>query len=516
MSLTLRDLVAFPELDLRLLTGGPDLDRAVTWVHVSELIDPTPFLTGGELLLTTGMAFDSDSDSDSDSGPTDDGGSPGYVERLRSAGVLGLGFGTGLSHGQVPRDLLGTARRRGLPVVEVPRQTPFIAISRTVSNAIAADDYAAVTRTFAAQQTLTKAALSHPGPAEVVRLLAQQVGGWVGLLDASGASLAVYPDSAGPLVPALAGEVAQLRGHRGSVSSAFPLGDDTVSLQPVGTGRRRRAFLAVGRPGALSAADRHLVNTAVLLLTVRLEQSTGEQRGLAGLRAAMMRLLLAGKSDLVRPIAEAVAEQLPPEPLTVIVAIGPDDGSVAALALDDHAGRSAPGWLIADLDGRLVVIVGGDDPGAEELVGLLGHIGGMSVGVSQAPDYPGVGAAHRQAVQAAEFGRRGGGGVTRFPDIAMPGITGLIDPADGRTFAESLLSGLIEHDRTGRGELLTSLRVWLSHHGQWDPSAAELGVHRHTLRNRIKTAEQVLGRSLDSPGTRSELWLALQIAQPWE
>jgi purine catabolism regulator len=56
-----------------------------------------------------------------------------------------------------------------------------------------------------------------------------------------------------------------------------------------------------------------------------------------------------------------------------------------------------------------------------------------------------------------------------------------------------------------------SLRAWLAHHGQWDPSAAALGVHRHTLRHRMRTVEELLGRSMDSPGTRSELWLALSV-----
>jgi len=53
--------------------------------------------------------------------------------------------------------------------------------------------------------------------------------------------------------------------------------------------------------------------------------------------------------------------------------------------------------------------------------------------------------------------------------------------------------------------------VWLAHLGQWDPAAAELGIHRHTLRNRMNTAADILGRSLDSPGTRSELWLAMEL-----
>ena len=504
MSLTLRDLVAVPELNLRWRTAGPDLDRAVTWVHVSELLDPTPFLTGGELLLTTGLAFGADTVRAADDGP------PGYVERLRSAGVVGLGFGTGLSHEEVPAGLLATARRRGLPVVEVPHRTPFIAISRAVSNAIAADEYAAVTRTFAAQQALTRAALAPSGPGQLVRLLAQQLGGWVALIDAWGAPVASHPQAPRARLEALALEIAPLRGHRGAVSSAFPIGEDTVSVQPVGSGQRRRAFLAVGRPGALSVADRHLVNAAVLLLTIRLEQSTGGDRGAAGLRSALVRLLLAGEVELVRPIAIDIGEQLPKKPLVVLVVLAEHGRPTADALEEDHGGRS-PGWLAGEVDDALVIVAGAEDPGAQDLAAELARVRGQSAGVSRAADYPGLAAAHRQAVQAAEFGRRTGSGVTRFTDIGAQGVAGLIDPAAGRAFADSLLGGLIEHDRTGRGDLVASLRVWLSHLGQWDPAAAELGIHRHTLRNRINTAEDILGRSLDSPGTRSELWLALHM-----
>ena len=58
MPLTIPDLVSTPELGLRLLADRPSGDSPITWVHVSELADPTPFLTGGELLLTTGITVD--------------------------------------------------------------------------------------------------------------------------------------------------------------------------------------------------------------------------------------------------------------------------------------------------------------------------------------------------------------------------------------------------------------------------------------------------------------------------
>ncbi len=54
---TLGAVLRTPQLRLRLLTGEDRLDRPVRWVAVSELTDPTPYLAGGELLLTTGVRW---------------------------------------------------------------------------------------------------------------------------------------------------------------------------------------------------------------------------------------------------------------------------------------------------------------------------------------------------------------------------------------------------------------------------------------------------------------------------
>jgi purine catabolism regulator len=471
-------------------------------VHVSELRDPTPFLSGGELLLTTGLTIDDDVDVDS------------YVHRLAEAAVVGLGFGTGLSHAEVPADLVAAARRHGLPMLEVPMQTPFIAISRAVSKAVAAEEYAAVTRTFTAQQALTKAALAASGPDRLIRLLAQQVLSWVVLLDPSGAPIAAHPENARVKVHVLAEEMAVLAAHRGTVSSSFPLGGDTVSLQSVGAGPRGRAFLAVGRPGTLTAADRHLVNAAVMLLTIRMEQTSTKDTGLGLLRSAVLRLFLSGQAELAAPIAEQLSMALPRQPMTVLVATGDIDGIAAEMG--DASLPSADRVLVAQLGGVLVAAVGGGEDAAADIAARIVLAGpdlpgGIAVGMSAPTGYADIGPAYRHARQAADFGQRQGRAVTRFGEIAMPGIAGLLPAEQALAFAESLLDPLIEHDSAGRGDLVTSLRAWLTHHGQWDPSAAALGVHRHTLRHRMRTVEELLGRSLDSPGTRGELWLALSV-----
>ncbi|KKI22045.1 hypothetical protein XM48_03325, partial [Leucobacter sp. Ag1] len=60
-------------------------------------------------------------------------------------------------------------------------------------------------------------------------------------------------------------------------------------------------------------------------------------------------------------------------------------------------------------------------------------------------------------------------------------------------------------------ELRRTARVLLAHHGQRQPAAAELRIHRNTLRDRLARIEQLTGRSFGDADDRSELWFALRI-----
>ena len=104
--LTLRDLLT--DLDVRSVSGGDALDAPVRWVHISELEDPTPFLSGGELLLTTGMAL------------TDEKTQREYVARLARHKLAGLGLGTGFAHETMPAGLVEAAAEHDFALFEVP------------------------------------------------------------------------------------------------------------------------------------------------------------------------------------------------------------------------------------------------------------------------------------------------------------------------------------------------------------------------------------------------------------
>jgi purine catabolism regulator len=80
-------------------------------------------------------------------------------------------------------------------------------------------------------------------------------------------------------------------------------------------------------------------------------------------------------------------------------------------------------------------------------------------------------------------------------------------------FSRGLLAPLRAYDRRQHGDLVASLRTFLERNGNWESAARALGVHRHTLRYRIRRVEELTGRDLDAAGDRVEFWLALQAEQ---
>ncbi|MEV4443679.1 PucR family transcriptional regulator ligand-binding domain-containing protein, partial [Streptomyces sp. NPDC049577] len=198
---TLASLLQHSTLKLTVLAGRDRLDTPVRWAHVSELADPAAWMDGGELLLITAMKID----------PEDAEAMRRYVRRLVRAGVVGLGFAVGVNYDQVPDALVQAAEAEGLPLLEVPRRTPFIAITKAVSAAIAAEQYRAVTEGFDAQRELTRAALAPEGPAALLARLATHLDGWAALYDASGRVVAAAPDWAARRAGRLTADVARLR-----------------------------------------------------------------------------------------------------------------------------------------------------------------------------------------------------------------------------------------------------------------------------------------------------------------
>ncbi len=236
MELTLQGLIA--GLDLELASGQEGAERHVRWVHITELLDPTPWLKGGELLLTTGLQLRSAKAQRE------------FVGRLIEHEIAGLGFGIGFSHKRLPPALLAEARERSFPVFEIPYELPFIAITERVFAQLVDERYEMLQRSMAGD-VLAEALTGHLYPEELAAKL-RPFG-----IGASAAVLAFSPAEPAVAAPLLEGALTRAHVHslvaiRGGLLYAVVDVEDADS-DPVELAGRVRAELAA-RVGPLGAS----------------------------------------------------------------------------------------------------------------------------------------------------------------------------------------------------------------------------------------------------------------------
>ncbi len=281
--LTVRELIG--ELEVCLLAGESNLDLPIRWVHMTELVDPTPWLSGGEVLLTTGMQLDTPARQ------------RGFVELLADHQIAGLGFGTGFGHEQVPEPLIQAARERECPVFEVPYETPFIAITEAAFSKLVNEQYAVLRRALSAQERLERVVLSERGLEALAGTLATLVGASVHVFDARGELLVqhAFRRTLGPEeLNVLRAGVRERIGRRDHVQFMPALEDPSRGLAiPVasegGSGSGVPApeawLVAVKDDAPLSDFDRLALRQAVTIVALELlrERVAGDtERRLAG------------------------------------------------------------------------------------------------------------------------------------------------------------------------------------------------------------------------------------------
>lgn len=446
---TLADLVATPSLALRLVGGDPG--APVRWVATSELDDPTAFLEGGELLLTTGLR-------------TPRAGWADWVDRLVDAGVAGAGFGVGLSHRSVPRALVTATAARGLPLLEVPQPTPFIAISRRLADLLRRSENDAEAAAARTQRELAVDAAGPEGVDAVLRRVARSVRGQAWSL-APGGGVRAATTRTPPPAEAVAGlHRIQGQGARASWTDVSP----TRSLLLRATGSDGTGWLLVSLAPDTPRAAHATIGTAAALLGLLTARSFVPP----GMASAVVDLVLSDRPAIAARLAEGVGHPLP-DPLVVLRWSGTPPPAV--WWGEDHA------VLPPDA-------VGTPPPGARWGVGRPVPLDRAAEGVRSA-----------DAAHARTGAHRPLAGTGSLDDVLDADVVG--------PWARQRLAPVL--DCADADVLLASARAFLEHHGARQPTADALGVHRNTVRQRIARLEGLLGSSMDSAADRAELWLAL-------
>ncbi|MFF9581563.1 helix-turn-helix domain-containing protein [Streptomyces achromogenes] len=568
----LQALLAREDLALRQIAGPADPAAVIHGAHTSEMADPSPYLLGGELLLTAGVHIPKGA------GPEPGEYFAGYVSRIVAGGGAALGFGVAPVHDTVPPALVAACERQGLPLLEVPPHTTFSAVARAVWQLMAQARLAELRRVTEAQQSLAAAA-ARPDPIpSVLRQLSQRLSGRAVLYgpdgtEVAGAGRVPAPGGAGAVPGAPAG--ARRGGQDAPKERPGPQEAGRTRETPEAapqTGRQARA----GDPrGHRDMADSVATALAELADVVRPAPRVTAPAPRASRPATPPRT--GGHSPAPPAVPSAPPARPHPSSATdshggvhlAVYALGAGEGFVLGVAsarreAADHTIASVAAVLLALLTGEhhsgagaarssaLVRLLLGAPP--EEVAPLLGAGRWLVVHArpeAQAPD----------PVAASALGAALGSPLVDLADEVVrvlvpadrvpqrqPGWTlGVSAPAGPREWpaadtqaaralararatrapllrhaARPALADLVPaadaetHARTllaplaGQPALAETLRAWLSLHGSWDRTAVALGVHRNTVRQRVARCAALLEADLDDPDVRMELWFALR------
>ncbi|WP_304454509.1 PucR family transcriptional regulator [Nocardiopsis sp. YSL2] len=492
--ITPRDITRAPDLEVRAVAGRAGLDRPIRWAHVTELHDPVHWLRGGELVLTAGIGLGA-ADADRRA----------YVRRLHEAGCVGLGVALDGPGATVPPAVLAEGDRLGLPVLSVEGETPFIAVVEAVAAHHAAERGRAQSHVLTAQDAMARAAL-RSGPAGVVTTLAASTDGQSLLLDRNGMTSAAAPATEQPWHRLVRSTVAGA-GRRPRGMAVLDDEGAAVLLQNLGPAGRTLGWLALSCGSEVTPHTRMLANHAASLLAVDLLHSRDTRRALHHQRAPHLAAAVSGRAapplTLPDPPWEVVC--LPSEEPRALMDEAADALS-DVLGATDAADRAG---LCALADAVVAVLPAGTGAHAgERLLRALADVpngprGAGACGARRTSDLP---SALTRARQAASEGYRNADEADAW-DLFRSAV-----PREGaRAFTESVLGSLHDHDGRHGTDLAHTLLHYLDHGAQVEAAARDLGVHRNTLRSRLRTAERVLGRPLDAPRTRLELWTALSL-----
>ncbi|WP_405878837.1 PucR family transcriptional regulator [Streptomyces sp. NBC_01136] len=507
-----------------ILAGADRLGRTVRWVHAGEVPNIASLLKGGELLLTTGYGLGTR--------PADQ---RAFVRTLAERGIAALVVELGPRFARLPSALVETARSANLPLVQLHREVPFVAVTEEIHTEIVNGHYALLQRAEEVHRRCTEALLGGGGVPQVLGILADFSGNPVFLETADGQLL--YAAGAGS---AGADPLQVWEGLRGQHKEQPPAGTTLVDVPGGGPGtgsvRARLVLLPVSAPVApvhRIAAERAAGILAVVLMQARQEEELaargrgdfltdlaegrikaedapaqarvlGFKPGTSPLLPVVMRL-----ADGPSPgggwavLARAVAEELASVGVPVLLGVRPVEGRVPLLlGLRSESERSAVADRVAAALRAGVERAGMQRPGAQPPVVVVGVAGGWAAASA------GLRHAAETATAAQGLSDRPWYDARRL-DIDLL-LWRLRDHPDLAAFVDRAIGPLRDHDDRSKPPLLPTLETYLAHAGRKAETARELHLNRQTLYNRLARIGELLGTDLDDPQTVLALSLALR------
>lgn len=522
---TLADVLALPVVRRGLpsvhAAGDADLRRPVRWAHVSELSDVGSVLSGGELVLTTGINL-----------PDSDAALVGYVAGLARANAAGLVLELGRRFTSEPPALVDAAVRYRVPFVALRREVKFVEITEAVHGLILGERLQASRTAERAHETFTALAVEGADAQRIVDAAARMCRAPV-VFENLLHHVVAY-SVVGSLAPEADAEEEVLRDWpsrsrgvtlRGRTAIAGPESWLVTTVETTGE-VWGRLVMVPGVPGAVPASTQAMVleRAAVALTLNRLLESSRTSVDQQAHRSTLADIVEHRWTTPAAMHARTAALGVPTDGRSLVVLVGSDPSPDAETVMGEAVrATSVPALVAALTPGRVGVLLALADDADPATAGAR-----VASSIRRARPSSVVAMADpvtsldqvRTAVTAAgevidslgpAYRRRDGDpDVFRPSDVRVRGLlTLLADDPRVQAFVERSLGPLLVHDTTHGTALVAALRAHLDHGGVVSRAARAAYVSRQTFYQRLGAAARVLGADLNDPETRTSLHAAL-------
>jgi purine catabolism regulator len=519
----------------RVVAGAAGLDRRVRWVHVTELTDVREILRGGELVLSTAIAW-----------PDEREALARFVAELAALGAAGLVVELGRRFPEAPpKPLLLAAEKHRLPVITLGRDTRFVTITEAVHARIIDTQLAELRASEEVHQTFTELAVEGAEPGEVVRQIAKMAEHPVVLENLAHQVLAY--DAVGASAEAL------LYGWEGRSRAVRPASrthyDERSGWLTTVVGARGQDWgrlvivcdgLSAPAPTRLTMLAERGAATLALNRLMQRDRESLERQTHRTLLAAILNHDHSAAEVALR--ARAIGVALDGKRLVGIVlrlkGAGQSQGSsIQGATLENQARlRELTDQAAAAIrEKRLSALIGAAD---EHSVGLLLALGpqdredsalgafaatvrrlagpdGGEFAIAVGTSVGAVRDARRsllEAVQVADAAVRQEGGPPyhRLVDVRLRGLLHLLrDDARLQTYVERELGPLLAYDTERGTNLVAMLGIYLDQGRNKSAAADAAHLSRPSFYERLHRIERVLGVDLDSVESCLSLHVAL-------
>lgn len=528
---TVADVLSLPALQFGnpdVVAGSAELGSRVRWVHVSELADIANLLTGGELILTTGIALPGTNDELRQ-----------YAADLKAAGAVGLVVELGRRYDHLPADLVTACDGHGLPLVALEREVRFVKVTHAVHSLIVQEQFAALRESESAHRSFTQLCVDGASAAAIVHEAARISGRPVVFENL--VHQVVAHDAAGlGLDDVLRDWQTRSRAARSTEHSDIcgPEGWVVAMVEARGEVWGRLVLIPAGQPQPL---QRMVLERAATALTLnRLLEQQQDPMELQAHRTTLTDIIdrrFQSSDDMHARTAALGVPTVRSDLTAVVVELSADRAHQAHLrARDVEAELVAASLKAADVKalvaslrpGRVGVLL--PQPTSSDhsatLLRVAQHVLARADSAAIARPVIGVGSTVRdldevrrsfaEAAHAAEAAQ-GASELKPYyevPDVQLRGLLYVLgqDPRL-QAFVERTLGDVLDYDATHGTDLLLALQIYLANGRNKSAAADAAHLSRQAFYQRLSTIEKVLTIDLDSAEACTSLHAAVMA---WE